>query len=147
MAHELGRKRYLQMPTPPGSSVAPTASTSRSSVPAVNEVTRINGMCRALDQDVVLSSACAEAAGPARSQFVGLGRYSLRGVARPQEPFTLDRGGEGAAPPKWEVRKKLLTHRISVIFGRAASSFMCVTTESGVPISAAQRPGPQPHFS
>ena len=61
--------------------------------PAVNEVTRINGMCRSLDQDVVLSSAFAEAAGPARSRLVGLGRYALRGVARPQELFTLDRGG------------------------------------------------------
>jgi adenylate cyclase len=61
--------------------------------PAVNEVTRINGMCRSLDQDVVLSSAFAEGAGPARSRLVGLGRYSLRGVARPQELFTLDRGG------------------------------------------------------
>ena len=59
--------------------------------PAVNEVTRINGMCRSLDQDVVLSSAFAEAAGPARSSLVGLGRYALRGVARPQELFTLDR--------------------------------------------------------
>jgi len=60
--------------------------------PAVNEVTRINGMCRALDQDLVLSSAFAEAAGPARDRLVGLGRYALRGVARPQELFTLDRG-------------------------------------------------------
>ena len=61
--------------------------------PAVNEVTRINGMCRALDQDVVLSSAFAEAAGPARSRLVGLGRYALRGVARSQELFTLEREG------------------------------------------------------
>ena len=60
--------------------------------PAVNEVTRINGMCRALDQDIVLSSAFAEAAGPALDRLVGLGRYALRGVARPQELFTLDRG-------------------------------------------------------
>ena len=65
--------------------------------PAVNEVTRINGMCRSLDQDVVLSSAFAEAAGPARSRLVGLGRYALRGVARPQELFTLDRGGKADA--------------------------------------------------
>ncbi len=60
--------------------------------PAVNEVTRISGMCRALEQDLVLSSAFAEAAGPARDCLVGLGRYALRGVARPQELFTLDRG-------------------------------------------------------
>ncbi len=61
--------------------------------PAVNEVTRINGMCRSLDQDLVLSSAFAAAAGPARTRLVGLGRYALRGVARPQELYTLDRGG------------------------------------------------------
>ncbi len=61
--------------------------------PAVNEVTRINGMCRALEQDIVLSSAFAEAAGPSRDRLVGLGRYALRGVTRPQELFTLDRGG------------------------------------------------------
>ncbi|MGE0121188.1 MAG: adenylate/guanylate cyclase domain-containing protein [Dongiaceae bacterium] len=63
--------------------------------PAVNEVTRINGMCRALDQDLVVSAAFAEAAGPARARLLGLGRYALRGVARPQELFTLERGGEG----------------------------------------------------
>ena len=60
--------------------------------PAVNEVTRINGMCRSLEQDLVLSSAFAEAAGPARARLCGLGRYALRGVARPQELFTLERG-------------------------------------------------------
>jgi adenylate cyclase len=59
--------------------------------PAVNEVTRINGMCRSLEQDLVLSSAFAEAAGPARARLCGLGRYALRGVARPQELFTLER--------------------------------------------------------
>jgi adenylate cyclase len=60
--------------------------------PAVNEVTRINGMCRSLEQDLVLSSAFAGAAGPVRSRLCGLGRYALRGVARPQELFTLERG-------------------------------------------------------
>ena len=59
--------------------------------PAVNEVTRINGMCRSLEQDLVLSSAFAEAAGPARARLCGLGRYALRGVARSQELFTLER--------------------------------------------------------
>jgi adenylate cyclase len=48
-------------------------------------------MCRSLDQDLVLSSAFAAAAGPARARLVGLGRYALRGVARPQELYTLDR--------------------------------------------------------
>ncbi len=59
--------------------------------PAVNELTRIAAMSRTLDQDIVLSSAFAAAAGPGRDHLVSLGRYALRGVARPQELFTLDR--------------------------------------------------------
>jgi adenylate cyclase len=48
-------------------------------------------MSRSLDQDILLSSAFAGAAGAARDQLVSLGRYALRGIARPQELFTLDR--------------------------------------------------------
>ncbi|MBX9702026.1 MAG: adenylate/guanylate cyclase domain-containing protein, partial [Acetobacteraceae bacterium] len=59
--------------------------------PAVNEVARIEAMCRSLDQRLVVSSAVAAAAGPARARLVSLGRYALRGVGRPQELFTLDR--------------------------------------------------------
>jgi adenylate cyclase len=59
--------------------------------PAVNEVSRIAGMSRSLDQDILLSSAFAGAAGTAREQLVSVGRYALRGIARPQELFTLDR--------------------------------------------------------
>ncbi|MFM9842561.1 MAG: adenylate/guanylate cyclase domain-containing protein [Dongiaceae bacterium] len=59
--------------------------------PAVNEVSRIAGMSRSLDQDVLLSSAFAGAAGASREQLVSVGRYALRGIARPQELFTLDR--------------------------------------------------------
>ena len=58
--------------------------------PAVNETSRIAAMCRSLDQDVLLSSAFAEAAGPSRRRLVSVGRYALRGVSRPQELFTLD---------------------------------------------------------
>jgi adenylate cyclase len=42
--------------------------------PAVNELTRIAGMSRSLDQDVVLSAPFAEAAGPGRAHLVSLGR-------------------------------------------------------------------------
>jgi adenylate cyclase len=59
--------------------------------PAVNELTRIAGMSRSLDQDVMLSQAFAEAAGAERARLVSLGRYALRGIDRPQELFTLDR--------------------------------------------------------
>src|SRR5215470_316025 len=59
--------------------------------PAVNQVTRIAAMGRSLDQDIMLSAAFAAGAGPAAAKLVSLGRYALRGVARPQELFTLDR--------------------------------------------------------
>ncbi len=58
--------------------------------PAVNEASRIAAMCRALDQDVLLSSGFAEAAGAGRGRLVSVGRYALRGVQRPQELYTLD---------------------------------------------------------
>jgi adenylate cyclase len=58
--------------------------------PAVNEAARIEALCGSLDQNVIVSSAFADAAGEARRQLVGLGRYAMKGVARPQELFTLD---------------------------------------------------------
>jgi adenylate cyclase len=63
--------------------------------PAVNEVARIEAMCRSLDQRLVVSAAFAAAAGPARARLVSLGRYALRGVARPQDLFTLDADAPG----------------------------------------------------
>jgi adenylate cyclase len=39
-----------------------------------------------------VSSAFADAAGQARERLVSLGRYAMKGVARPQELFTLDPG-------------------------------------------------------
>lgn len=59
--------------------------------PAVNEACRIERMCRSLEQPVIVSESFAAAAGPDRARLVSLGRYALRGVARPQELFTLDR--------------------------------------------------------
>jgi len=59
--------------------------------PAVNEASRIGGMCRSLEQRVIVSSAFAAAAGPRRRDLVSLGRYALRGVGQPQELFTIDR--------------------------------------------------------
>ena len=65
--------------------------------PAVNELSRIGGMCRSLDQTVVVSSAFRQAAGSDCARLVSLGRYALRGVGRPQELFTLDWPAEEAA--------------------------------------------------
>jgi adenylate cyclase len=60
---------------------------------AVNEAARIEALCGSLDQRVIVSSAFAAAAGEeARTRLVSLGRYAMKGVARPQELFTLDPG-------------------------------------------------------
>ncbi|HEX2115118.1 MAG TPA: adenylate/guanylate cyclase domain-containing protein [Alphaproteobacteria bacterium] len=63
--------------------------------PAVNETSRIAAMCRSLDQPVLLSSAFADAAPECRAQLVSVGRYALRGVARPQELYTVDPEARG----------------------------------------------------
>ncbi len=59
--------------------------------PAVNEASRIVSMCRSADKDVLLSADFVTAAAEAdRARCVSVGRYSLRGVRRPRELFTLD---------------------------------------------------------
>jgi len=58
--------------------------------PAVNEVSRIAAMCRSVDQPLLVSSAFAAAVGDFRSHLVSVGRFALRGVAQPQELYTLD---------------------------------------------------------
>jgi adenylate cyclase len=57
--------------------------------PAVNEVSRIAAMCRSVDQPVLISPAFAAVDGM-RGRLLSVGRYALRGVAKPQELFTLD---------------------------------------------------------
>ena len=57
---------------------------------AVNEAARIEALCGSLEQKVIVSEAFADAAGDARGSLVGLGRYAMKGIARPQELFTLD---------------------------------------------------------
>jgi adenylate cyclase len=60
--------------------------------PAVNEAARIEALCASLEQSIIVSWAFAEAAGEAKERLVSLGRYAMKGVARPQELFTLDLG-------------------------------------------------------
>ena len=57
--------------------------------PAVNEASRIAAMCRSVDQPVLMSSAFVDV-GDIKRRLVSVGRYALRGVAHPQELFTLD---------------------------------------------------------
>jgi len=58
--------------------------------PAVNEASRMAALSRSIDQRIIVSSAFTLACGGKRDCLVSLGRYALRGVARPQELFTLD---------------------------------------------------------
>jgi adenylate cyclase len=58
--------------------------------PAVNEVSRIAGMCRLVDQPILMSSAFHDALVPAPG-LVSVGRYALRGVGNAQHLYTLER--------------------------------------------------------
>ncbi len=58
--------------------------------PAVNEAARIAALCRSLDQTLIISDAFAKTCGTLRARLVGLGRYALRGVGRPQMLWTLE---------------------------------------------------------
>lgn len=58
--------------------------------PAVNEAARIAALCRSLDQDLIISDIFVERCGELRERMVGLGRYALRGVGKPQMLWTLD---------------------------------------------------------
>jgi adenylate cyclase len=58
--------------------------------PAVNEASRIAALCRSIDRTVLVSSAFAAAAfAEDRTRLTPVGRHVLRGVAQPQELFTL----------------------------------------------------------
>lgn len=58
--------------------------------PAVNEVSRIAGLCRSVDQPLLISSAFADAIGEPKELLVSVGRYALRGIGRPQSLYTLE---------------------------------------------------------
>ena len=66
--------------------------------PAVNEASRIAAMCRSVDQPLLTSASFAEV-GDIRRRLVSVGRYALRGIAHPQELFTLDPDVWAAVPP------------------------------------------------
>ena len=57
--------------------------------PAVNETIRIAAMCRSVEQPMLVSEAFPDVEG-VRCRLVSVGRYALRGVAQPQELFTVD---------------------------------------------------------
>jgi adenylate cyclase len=57
--------------------------------PAVNMASRIQAMCRPLEQDLIISSAMAGSAVRERKRIVSIGRHDLRGIPNPQELFAL----------------------------------------------------------
>ncbi len=56
--------------------------------PAVNEASRIQALCRALDRNILISSTFQQAAG-SEPGLESLGLHALRGVREPQELFGL----------------------------------------------------------
>ncbi|WP_341897718.1 adenylate/guanylate cyclase domain-containing protein [Ferrovibrio terrae] len=58
--------------------------------PAVNELSRISGLARSVDQRAIYSAAFKSAAGGLKEHAISLGRFALRGVENPSELFTLD---------------------------------------------------------
>ena len=56
---------------------------------AVNEASRIEGMCRPLQRKVLMSNTFHEAATGCGDKMVSVGFHALRGIAEPQELFTI----------------------------------------------------------
>jgi adenylate cyclase len=59
---------------------------------AVNEASRIESMCKVLDQDILLSAGFTR---HCPGKLVSLGRHTLRGVSTPQALFTLPSDSPG----------------------------------------------------
>jgi len=62
---------------------------------AVNEASRIEGLCRPLGRHVLVSSPVHEAAAMANGALQSLGVHALRGILEPQELFTIADGTPG----------------------------------------------------
>src|SRR5439155_23266638 len=57
--------------------------------PAVNEATRIEGLCKELDTSILISESFASAAPALRDQLRSVGHHRLRGVKEAREVFTI----------------------------------------------------------
>jgi len=57
--------------------------------PAVNEAARMEGLCKALGKQILISQSFAQAAQGVREPLSSVGRHPLRGVREPQEVFTV----------------------------------------------------------
>ena len=58
--------------------------------PAVNEVSRMLGLCKSLDQRLLASGSFREELGERGEALVSVGRYALRGVGTPQHLYTAE---------------------------------------------------------
>jgi adenylate cyclase len=58
--------------------------------PAVNEATRIEGLCGPLGRHLLISDSFVRAAPALKARLCSLGRHGLRGVREPREVFTID---------------------------------------------------------
>ena len=56
---------------------------------AVNEASRIEGLCRTLRRNVLVSSTFHEAASTCRGRMISVGVHALRSIREPQELFTI----------------------------------------------------------
>jgi adenylate cyclase len=56
---------------------------------AVNEASRIEGMCRTLQRKLLVSQSFRDVAATAGDRMISLGFHALRGIREPQELFTL----------------------------------------------------------
>ncbi len=59
---------------------------------AVNEASRIEGMCRPLQRKLLVSQSFHDAAAACGSRMISLGFHALRGIREPQELFTIAGG-------------------------------------------------------
>ena len=56
---------------------------------AVNEASRMEGLCRPLGRNVLVSRSVFDAAGVGQRKLLSLGFHALRGISEPQELFTI----------------------------------------------------------
>lgn len=58
--------------------------------PVVNEVSRLEGLCKQLDRQLLVSDSFLRAAPALRPQLRSLGLHRLRGVREAREVYTVD---------------------------------------------------------
>jgi adenylate cyclase len=65
--------------------------------PAVNEASRLEGLCKELGLSLLVSDSFARAAPEVRARLRSVGRHHLRGVREAREVFTTESTGSDFA--------------------------------------------------